>query len=249
MLLGVVLVLAGIGRYLPAGLGEEDAARVGDATIAMDDWRRAVDAANAGRRVPLDAAGESAVLDVLVDQELLLQLSDRLGLSRSLPTVRGQLVQAAMDSLAESARDPSEQELREFVAEDPARFTTPERRRIRAWRHESSADARAGLRGEPIDVPSTPLAQLQLQRWLGETLAGRVFDAAGEGVLPEPLAVGQGWYRIEVIEVLPAAAPAFEDLDADLVRREWTRREQERALASALESLREEAGVRVREPR
>lgn len=249
MLVGVVLVLSGIGRYLPAGLADDEAATVGDRAIAMDDWRRAVDAANAGRRVPLDAAGERAVLDVLVDQELLLQLADRLGLSRSLPAVRGQLVQAAMDALGESAAasDPSVETLREFVAEDPARFATPERRRVRAWRHAGLPEARTGEGGEPVEVPSSPLTQLQLQRWLGETLADRVFEGVGAGLLPEPVAVGQGWYRVEIVEVLPASAADFDELDPDLVRREWMRRDEERALAAALDSLREEAGVRVRQ--
>ncbi len=246
-----MLVLCGVGRYLPAQLPRDEAASVGDATIAMQDWRRAVEAANAGRRVPLDEAGERAVLDVLVDQELLLQLADRLGLSRSLPAVRGQLVQAAMDALSEPANpeEPSREDLRAFVAEDPARFTVPERRSVRAWRHATVVDARAGERGEPVDVPATPMTQLQLQRWLGESLASRVFEAAGGGPLPEPVAIGQGWYRAEVLEVLAGAVPVFEELDLDLVRREWTRRREERALARALEALREEAGVRVRERR
>ncbi|MFN2375921.1 MAG: peptidylprolyl isomerase [Candidatus Binatia bacterium] len=248
ILVGVALVVAGLSRYLPAGLGDDEAARVEATSISMDDWRRAVDAANAGRKVAMDEAGELALLDVLIDQELLLQLADRLQLTRSLPVVRGQLVQAAMEALSQPGlqAEPDEDTLRAFVAADPSLFAIPEQRRVRGWRHDSREAAAAGRGGEPLEIPSTPLSLRHLQRWLGETLAGRVFALPSPALRAEPLAVGQGWYRLEVLDVVPGRKPAFEELDPDLLRREWERHRGEAALAEGLATLREEAGVQAR---
>ena len=238
----MLLALAGIARHAPErGLEAEEAARINGRSIPMREWQRAIDAANSARREPLDAAGEAAVLDTLIEQELLLQLAGDLGLAHTLPRVRGRLVEAAMQALAPVQPPPQDEAaLRAFYAAQPALFRQAERRQLRAWRHASAEAAAAGQQGEPVTLPTEALDARQMQRWLGASLTQAVFAAPAPGPLP-PQAVGEGWYRLEITAIEPAAQPDYADIDQALLARRAAQAAREAELDTALAALKEQA--------
>ncbi len=244
-----MLALAGVQKYGPSPLTDDEIARVNGVSIQKSEWLRAIDAANSGRRSALDAAGQQRVLDTLINEELLLQMALNLGLEHGIPEVRGKLVQAAMDALANTGpTDPSPAELSAFAEANPRLFAQPEQRRVRISRHATQAAATDNRDGSALDIPDGPLNQRQLQRWAGNAVASAAFTATKAESPIAPIAVGQAWYRVEVLEIQPPRQPAAESLPQDMLLRAWQRQQSEQALARALQELRDGADVIVAAP-
>lgn len=238
---GAIIALVGISRYAPTSLNDSEAARVNEYSITRSEWQRAIGAANSSRRTPLDHAEESALLQKLIDEELLIQLALNLELAHGIPEVRSRLVQAAMESLSQDGtHDVTDEDLERFVADNPQLFHQPERRRIHVqrWpRAETEADS------HPIDLPPEALTQRQLQRWLGHQLSDLAFKAPETGVIEQTPAVGEGFYRIEVLAIEAARQLHFDDIPRDLVTGTYQRTMREAALQSGLTHLRKQARI------
>lgn len=258
LIVGVGMALAGVQKYAPSPLNDSEIARVNGVSIQKNEWLRAIDAANSGRRSALDPAAEQRILNTLINEELLLQMALSLGLEHGIPEVRGRLVQAAMDALADTgATEPSAEDLQSFVASNPTLFAQPERRQTRVRRFASAEAAARNSDGTLMDVPEDPLSLRQLQRWVGNTVASAAFAAepiaaSSPGDLPmlaPPIAVGQAWYRVEVLAIEPAYRPEARDIPRAQLVRAWQRERSEQALADALEELRAGADISTALPK
>jgi len=242
--IGVIMALAGVQQYGPGTLEPGEVARVNGTSIAHNEWQRAIDAANSGRRTPLDTAAEHRILETLINEELLLQMALNLGLAHGIPEVRGKLVQAAMDALAGDMTDtPSAADLQQFVSDNPGLFSRPERRRTQVRRYRSPEAANRDQDGTVMDIPAEALNLRQLQRWVGHSVATAAFAIDTAPSLSAPIAVGKAWYRVQVLETVAAYQPNISEIPAESLLRAWQREQRELNLAQALQELRRGADI------
>jgi len=261
---GISLALIGLVRRPadPTALRPDVAARVGEAEIETEDFRRAIDALTRDRRTPPDAAEQRRVLERLIDEELLVQRALDLGLARMDRTVRASLVDALIASITAAARDaePSRADLERFYEEEPDLFRRPGRLRVREVFVRAGADEAAARQraqavrdrvtaGEPFEgvaasvgagiggvVPDAMLPPAKLREYVGPT-ALRAVLALEVGGVTAPIRSGGGYRVLELVERGDAFLPVFAGMEAT-VRAEYRRRAGERALAEYLADLR-----------
>jgi len=267
LLLGVGVVvglgLAIAGLLVPDAVTmppEGAAAVVNGIPIARADLERALEAVESDRRTASPAGEAARVLDRLIDEELLLQHAMALGLPRSDPRIRGELVRGVVDVVvAESeAEAPTDAALEAFYAIDARYFARAGRRRVARYFVRGSGTeqrARAGeivraLReGRPlvdegdatVPVPDAFLPAAKLEQYLGPTLAAAASRLMDGGVSEPILAVG-GLHVLQVRGVQPAGAPPFAEI-RDVVEAEYRRRRGEEALRTYLRGLRDHATI------
>jgi len=267
---GLLLAAIGVigerpGRSdLPPGV----VARVGDATIRVEEYERLVAGLESDRREPVDRELRRHVLDRMIDEELLVQRAVELGLVDVDRRVRANLTSAMIQSIVDDAEEkqPAPGELRAFYEENAGFFTSPGRLRVQqiffrmrddgrgpaAERAErAAARLRAGedfaavgeaLGDEAISqLPDAPLPPLKLREYLGPT----ALRTAGElevGAVSEPVRSGTGLHILRLVDHEPPATPPFEQVETQ-VRAEWRRRQGDRALRRYLDALREDTLV------
>lgn len=242
------------GRHM---LPADAVAIVGEHSIARTQWLKAVQAVEQSRREPLDEAGRRAILQRLIDEELLLQHALDSGFARDNPGLRKTLVAALMDAATAQAAVADEAAVRRLFETDPGYFSAQPRLRVRAVRTsvgEVAPDRAllkqallndllpAGIRR--VDLPSTPLSSAQIAQHLGGAAAGALQDGQAEKLLG-PYPSGDVEIFVMLLERV-AQAPRFEDVQ-DAVRSELERRNAERALEQLLAGLRRDKDVRIAE--
>src|SRR5258706_4069781 len=119
MIVGVLAVLVGVTRErASANLVPGEAARVNGQAIDSDTFQRTFAGFAQGSKRPITAADRTAILNRLIDEEVLVQRAVALGLPEQDPTVRKQLVQAMIAlALAQAAgADPTDDELKRYIA-------------------------------------------------------------------------------------------------------------------------------------
>ncbi|WP_424153165.1 SurA N-terminal domain-containing protein [Sinimarinibacterium flocculans] len=254
LLAALSLLYEGRGKPLPAGA----AAVVGDQAIGRDQWQRAVQAVEGDRARALDAGERRAVLDRLIDEELLFQHALDSGLVRDDPGLRKTMVAALIDATtAGGAVD--EDAARALFARDPVYFAAQPRLAVVAVRTNDAAsrDGATAVREvlqdalregrplpagfEPVALPEEPLPLSQIAQRLGGAAAGALHRATA-GELLGPFAQGRGALYV-LLRQRYADAVRYEDV-ADTVRSEWQRREAEKALEALLTELRRDAAIR-----
>jgi hypothetical protein len=250
LLAALSLLYEGRGKPPPAG----SAATVGDHAIDRAQWQRAVQAVENDRGRALDPAERRAVLDRLIDEELLFQHALDSGLVRDDPGLRKTLVAALIDATtAGGAVD--EAAARALFERDPGYFAAQPRLQVAVARRAPEAapvDAeilRAALRDdttlpegyERIPLPEAPLPLPQLAQRLGGS-AATALHRAEVGALIGPLDYGEASLFL-LLRARYADAVRYEDV-AEAVRSEWQRRAAEAALEELLTELRRDAALR-----
>ncbi len=109
-------------------------ARVGDVMILRADLVRAVNAVSAGRRNVLNDTDKAAILQRLIEEELLIQRALDMGLAHEDTALRNALVSAVTkDIIARSRAKPiSPVRLRDYYFKNKMRFSRPARAHVRA---------------------------------------------------------------------------------------------------------------------
>jgi len=241
------------GPALPDGV----VAQVGTQAIARDEWLRALQSVqgDSGRR--LDAAAQAAVLQHLVDEELLFQHALASGLVRDDPGLRKTVIAGLVD--AATAGDPADEvdeaAARELFEREPQRFGGQARLRVSALRLPQGtppppvAQLRAALAGgplppplRPVALPDAPLAPAQLAQLLGGSAAEALRQAAPDQVLG-PLPAGADSLYLLLRERLQQS-PRYEEV-AGAVRAELAHRQADAALERLLQQLRRDTPVRI----
>lgn len=236
----------------PGRLPADAVALVGSQSIGRAQWLRAVQAVEGDLGRPLEAGERRAVLDKLIDEELLFQHALDSGLARDEPGLRKTLIAALIDA-STAGGTVDEAGARALFAADPGRFAAQPRLRVAAVQAPGDAkrdSLRAVLRGEQAPPPdwrrvALPEQALSLPQ-LGHYLGGSATEALRHAPLGELIGPLQTGAQTQYLLVLArqADAPVYEDV-AEAVRAEWARREAERALAELLQRLRRNASLRV----
>lgn len=260
---GIALALLGAIGAPQLELARRPAAIVNGVPITRDVLARAVLALENDSRNPVTAEREAAVLERLIEEELLVQHGVELGLAETDFAARRALVQSVL-SLAVAERagvEPSEEELRRFFRENAGFFApAPRFSASVVFLNAASAPARisdasaalargvdaAGL-GDPtaIEFPRAPLPEAEWRRLIG-TDAARAAAALAPGQVSDPIATSGGVLLIRIDGFAAAPAPAYEAV-APQVRTEWERRAGEAAARAYLERLKRRA--RIERPR
>jgi hypothetical protein len=272
--LGLVLAIGSLWQREPAlGVPADAVAMVNGTPIPGSDLERALAALAADRRDPLGPAERRLVLDRLVEEELLVQRANELGLDRSDRTLRARLVTAMVDAiLSDGTRaEPSAGEVAKFYHENGALFAPPARLWVRdvqvrvEGRTEEEARARAlqaatRLRaGERVDtvaadlghrpiapLPDGPISPTQLREYLGPTVASAALRLA-PGDVSEPVRGPEAFHVLQGVTREAGPPPPLTEVE-DAVRDEMRRRVDADALRAYLDDLRTRATIRVREP-
>jgi parvulin-like peptidyl-prolyl isomerase len=268
--LGLVVAAGGLlasGRSPGRALGPDTVARVNGVAIRADDYRRALAAVTADRRLPPDDALRRHVLDRLIDEELLVQRGLELGLPRVDTRVRRDLAAAVIDAAtaADAPREPTATELAAFYEADQGFFArggrvharqvfvaadTPDaggRAAAAAARLRNGADltaVRATLGDpEPVPLPDGPLPVAKLADYLAPTPLRAALTLAPGGV-SDPVRSTAGFHVLVLVAREPERVPPLPEIE-DEVRAEWHRRDGERALRAQLDALRARATLEV----
>lgn len=262
----LVAGVLGLGAALLGAVGAPRLERSGDAAaivngapIPREALARAVLALANDSRNSMSTERETAVLERLIEEELLVQRGVELGLAETDFAARRALVQSVLQlALAErSGAAPSQQELRRFHREN-AGFFAPDARfsasvvflregasatRIEATRVALGRGDDAAILGDPVTIP-TPRGALAQAEWVRIIGADAAAAAArlSPGQVTTPIPVGGGVFLVRVEGFAAAPAPPFERV-AQQVRAEYDRRADEAAARAYIDRLKRTARI------
>jgi parvulin-like peptidyl-prolyl isomerase len=262
---GILESPSGSKQIMPA----DAVAVVNGEVLRRDNYERLLAGFASDSRNPIDDEVRRHILDRMIEEELLVQRALALGLATVDRRVRADLTSSLIESVVSGAeeREPENDELRSFYAEEAAFFARPGRYRVdqilfripyeddgqnaleraRAARAELVAgvpfeEVAERLGDEEISpLPNTLLPAMKLREYIGPTALGAVMELeTGETSLP--VRSGIGIHLLRLTDSLPSTSLPFEEIE-DQVRREYIRRTGDRALRSYLEQLRAESDV------
>ncbi len=271
---GIAMAGWGLVRSDAAPPGSDAVALVNGVAIGREQLARFAAAVAAERKqLELEPEMRRRLLERMIDDELLFQRAEALGLARHEPMARRAMVAALVASVTADAEvaEPSEAEKRRFYREHAERFTRPGRLRVEAAfvsvrrRPEALALERAReirrrlLEGEDFDalrqelgddpvarLPAGPLPIETLRRYLGPTAASAAARLR-PGEVGAPVRGGDGYFVLRLAERRePVVAPYEEMLEE--VRGELLRSRGDAALRGYLADLREDGSVEILDP-
>lgn len=259
----------------PATVRDDAVAWIDGEPVSREAFARYVGAAARARStLDLDDAERRALLDRLIDEELLLREGLALDLPRREPAIRRAIVSAVVDGVtsAPGEPEPGRREFASFYAETRERWLRPgpmqaEAARVpvasgsgaavdteareqaiaiaaRARGGESLADLAAEL-GVPL-APLRPSTPLSLPA-LRQQLAAPAVEALvalEPGGVSDPVRSAEGWWVVRLVARGEPEAPPLDELLPEL-REAWIRRQHEDRLRAHLEALRARAEIRI----
>lgn len=271
MVLGMGLAWSQLAVQWGDTLPSQLAAKVGSQWLTRDELQRAINGANNARREPLTPQQEQEVLARLVNELLLLQYGQDLGLVTNDPNVRKPLVQSVLGMVRANAKaqNISVSEARKWFDDNRLHFQHEGKYQVIYYRvmaaEQSEANSRAlsnilsqqsadqasvtpqqltAWRAERVNyLPSAMLPPNKLRDYLGQVLAEAVMNLGGLGVT-EPVAINGGFAVLQVVGYQPAGVPPFEQIQAQVIG-EMQRRAGEQELASLLSELRDDYEVQL----
>lgn len=259
-LVGLLMALAGAQVPSTGGKNSEVLAWVNERPVSQAGLDRATQRLTAADSAGMATAERRALLQFLVDEELLLQRAESLGVLQADPGVRKAIVRATINGVVEDflAETLDQRQLEQFYQQHRAVFERPARLAVAALRFESAPLALQALAtaggdwsklmaqagAKPVtQLPDSPLPAHMLRRYLGPGPANAAqFLAPGE--ISEPTPGAGGVYLLTVTAKLPSTVPDFEAIQP-LVRREYLSRGRELALTRELASLWDSADVQL----
>ncbi len=281
---GRALILLGLGALLGIGLAASGAllpstfnelgpgtiAQVGDRSIPTAVYELARDRLAADKRNPMQDDDRRHILRRLVEEELLIQRGEDIGLVASEPSVRKAIAASMIQSIVaqSESEQPSERDLRRFYAENPGYFTpqgtlhvrqvafspregeSPEARALRRRHAEDALDADMGFGeiqarwgDEPLlPIPDSPLPANKLRQYLGPSLTEAV-AALSPGERTGWVDTGSGGRILLLVAAEPAATPSFEEV-VEQVSVAYGRHSADLALRDYLDELWKDADIR-----
>ena len=260
--IGLVLALAGARLEPAAGVAGDTLVRVNERPITNAQLNRAAQRLAAGDARQLTGVERESLIRLLIDEELLLQRAESLGVLQADPGVRKMIVRASIDRVVEDflAEPPEDQQLQQFYRQHQAVFERPARVAVDALRFDDLATARQAVEtAEPGDgwaglvassaarpvrqLPESPLPAHVLRRYLGPALT-KIALSLAPGEISPPVEGAGGAYLLRVTSVIPPYLPEYQGI-APIVRQEYLSRGRELALSEKLARLRSEGDIQL----
>ena len=171
-------------------LPDDAAARVNGTLISRERYNRAISRSEASSGGDVSDATRASVLQRMIDEELLVQRGDELGMLESDNEVRAAIAQSLIASVTAEAdaADPSDEELNLYLRENAARYVFANAVSVDAWTGEEerltqqfAAELRDGNASDETDgirrVPGLPSGALPIERlrmFLGPGITGSI---------------------------------------------------------------------------
>jgi PPIC-type PPIASE domain len=200
---------------------------------------------------PLTDDERREVVETAIDDEVLLREAYRRGLDRD-AVVQRHLVEKMRFILGEEAPEPTETELRAYLAANRERYRTPHTVTLDHIFYADPAAVPDGLvvqleNGLEIDGLGDPLFMLgnRLSRYslrdliglMGPYVARRVFELP-RGNWDGPMQSERGVHFVRVAQHHPPGMPSFAELE-EYLRQDWMLDQQRRAIADKVAELRQ----------
>ena len=194
---------------------------------------------------------KNTIVTLLIDEELLLQRAELLGIAGTDPGVRKALARAAINqAVADALTQPIDaKQLEAFYRAHEALFVQPLRITLQAYRYPSLKEAQLALAAAvPFQnraslLPLSPLPLHMLRRYLGSTLTDSAL-ALTSGQTSAPVIRPDGVYLLRMIAVQAEKILPLSEVQLQ-VEAEYRRRGRDTALDTILRELRQQAQITV----
>lgn len=250
------------GNHELRARGDVPIASVNGESVSKVEYLRALTAMQAGLDRSLSETDKRAALQVLIDEEVILQHALNIGLARSDPMARKNLVQALMRSSALlTDYETDTQKLETFFKENKHLFVAPRMVRVKVLTTDKvkTADTfrQAMINGETFDAAGRHLGLTEKNLpddiplgkaadYLGGTARDRLATLK-EGEIIGPIKSGSESDRQYMFIWLMKATRLDVEFNevAEIVKAEWQRRQEEKAFETYLSNLRQTADIRL----
>ena len=194
---------------------------------------------------------KNTIVSLLMDEELLLQRAELLGIAGTDPGVRKALARAVINqAVANVFTQPiSPEQLEAFYRAHQTLFIQPLRMTLQAYRYTSLKEAQLALAATvPFQdraslVPVSPMPLHMLRRYLGGTLTDSAL-ALTAGQTSAPIMRPDGVYLLRMVAVQVEKILPLSEVQLQ-VEAEYRRRGRDTALDTILRELRQQAQITV----
>jgi len=199
----------------------------------------------------LTSEQKNSVINLLIDEELLLQRAELLGIASSDPGIRKALARAVINQAVANvlAQPIRPEQLETFYRAHQTLFMQPLRMTLQAYRYTSMKEAQLALAATaPITdrasvLPLSPMPLHMLRRYLGSALTDSALLLRA-GQTSAPIMRPEAVYLLHMVtvqaeQVLPLSQVRLQ------AEAEYRRRDRDNALQQRLKELREGAQVTV----
>lgn len=217
----------------------------------------------------LSRADLERIRERMIEEELLVEEAQALGLASRDRLARGYLVQAMLDFIGNQAmsEEPTEGQLRAFFDQHRDEFVRPGRIALRVMTFavttgtDESATMRRALAArrrldageswqlvdkqegsEPVALlPTGPLSAVKVLEYLGPTAAREAFRLR-PGEVSQPIRVAGAILLIQVLQRWEGDTPAWDEIKGEVAQR-WRRARVEEAVRRYVEDLKAAAQI------
>jgi parvulin-like peptidyl-prolyl isomerase len=262
-LIGLILILVGSNtRFNLTNYPPDTLVTVNGYPITKSALRNAEKRIQSNSSDPMNPDDRELLLQRLIDDELMLQHAENLGIFTTDPGIRKLLVRSSVDSIIEDSRSKpiSDEQLRTFYEDHKSVFQRPSRLQLKVASFsnpEMAKDTRELIKkevpfelalaetktGELINIPSSLLPEHVLRRYLGSKLTA-VALSLSENQISSPITIDEFTYLIYLLAKEPEQQLSFDDSYLQ-VNSEYRSRNRQNALTSALIQLRQDADIQV----
>ena len=202
---------------------------------------------------------DKQLLQRLIDDELILQRAEELGILQADPGIRKLLARSAIDTVVRESQALliKEPELIAFYNDHQAVFQQPQRITLQAAQFDdlemANISRNAVLLGDSLKktvslgggkilpIPVSPLPKHMLIRYLGISLTDLALGLSATQI-SQPIVQGDNIYLLQVIENQPATLMPFEQV-RETVMTELISRQRRDSLTTTLEELKQTASI------
>ena len=204
---------------------------------------------------------DKQLLQRLIDDELILQRAEELGILQADPGIRKLLARSAIDTVVRESQAVliKEPELIAFYNDHQAVFQQPQRITLQAAQFDdvemANISRNAVLLGDSLKktvslgggkilpIPVSPLPKHMLIRYLGISLTDLALGLSATQI-SQPIVQGDNIYLLQVIENQPATLMPFEQV-RETVMTELISRQRRDSLTTTLEELKQTASIQL----
>tara|TARA_B100000768_G_scaffold41625_1_gene40463 strand:+ start:1216 stop:2091 length:876 start_codon:yes stop_codon:yes gene_type:complete len=204
---------------------------------------------------------DKQLLQRLIDDELILQRAEELGILQADPGIRKLLARSAINTVVRESQALliKEPELIAFYNDHQAVFQQPQRIKLQAAQFDdlemANISRNAVLLGDSLKktvslgggkilpIPVSPLPKHMLIRYLGISLTDLALELSATQI-SQPIVQGDNIYLLQVIENQPAILMPFEQV-RETVMTELISRQRRDSLTTTLEELKQTASIQL----